>query len=249
MVPGCEVEIIDPVDEATPSPDAEALSAYSAVFLSGSPIHVYCETPETLRQLAFMRAVFASGTPSRGSCAGLQVAVAAAGGSVRKIAFRREAGIARGITASEAGKAHPLLAGRPSCWDAFTIHGDEVDALPADATLLASNSATRVQAVEIRSDRGTFWGVQYHPELAPGEIAVALRRSADDLVSAGLATSSEHVETQAFAFDAVHHDPASRWARWQLGIDDQAAVETTRRTELRNFLVHLARVPVQSSCT
>ena len=43
------------------------------VFLSGSPLHVYDHSPEVERQLAFMRQVFASGTPSFGSCAGLQI--------------------------------------------------------------------------------------------------------------------------------------------------------------------------------
>lgn len=88
-----------------------------------------------------MRSVFASGTPSFGSCAGLQLAVAAAGGTVRKMPARMAAGIARRITATEAGRDHPLLAGRPPAWDAPAVHGDEVESLPADATLLASNAS------------------------------------------------------------------------------------------------------------
>src|SRR5207237_1277083 len=82
-----------------------------AVFLTGSPLHVYADTPEVRRQLAFMRAVFASGTPSFGSCAGLQLAVAAAGGRVRKMPEQMEAGIARRITPTPAGRHQPLLAG------------------------------------------------------------------------------------------------------------------------------------------
>ncbi len=50
----------------------------ATLFLSGSPLHVYIDSPEVERQIAFMRYVFASGTPSFGSCAGLQVAIAAA---------------------------------------------------------------------------------------------------------------------------------------------------------------------------
>lgn len=52
------------------------------VFPTGSPLHLYEESPETRGQVEFMRAVFASGTPGFGSCAGLQVAAVAAGRGV-----------------------------------------------------------------------------------------------------------------------------------------------------------------------
>ncbi|WP_419790119.1 glutamine amidotransferase-related protein, partial [Pseudomonas atacamensis] len=85
------------------------------------------------------------------------------------------------------GFGGPLLAGRPASWDALAIHTDEVEALPQNALCLAGNAATHVQAAEIRYDNGVFWGVQYHPELALAEIAVAIRRQADSLIEAGLA--------------------------------------------------------------
>ncbi len=206
------------------------------MFLTGSPLHVYDDTPEVRRQLAFMRAVFASGTPSFGSCAGLQIAVTAAGGRVHKMPERMEAGIARRIVATEAGRDHPLLADRPATWDAPAIHGDEVAELPEGATLLATNPVTRVQAVEVRYDRGIFWGVQYHPELALGEIAVAIRRQADDLVAAGLADTTHDVEERADRVEALHRDPSARSLRWMLGVDGEFADEDRRRRELTNFL-------------
>ena len=212
------------------------IARYDAVFVTGSPLHVYDDTPEVRRQLAFMRAVFASGTPSFGSCAGLQLAVAAAGGRVRKMPERIEAGIARRITPTDAGRSHPLLAGRAPAWDAPAIHGDEVEALPAGGTLLAGNAVTRVQAAEIRHDGGIFWGVQYHPELAPGEIAVALRRQADDLVAAGLAHDPAGVERRAALLDALHDTPDDRALLWELGVDRQFADERHRRIEIANFI-------------
>ncbi len=237
--PGCEVALIAPADADAPPIGVEALAAFDAVFLSGSPLHVYTETPEVRRQIAFMRDVFASGTPSFGSCAGLQVATAAAGGRVRAMGARREAGVARRIVATHAGRAHPLLAGRAAVWDALAIHGDEVEALPPGAILLASGEGSAVQAAEIRVGEGVFWGLQYHPELAPGEIAAALRRGADALVEQGLANSPDEVEAQAALFDRLHRDPESHSARWRLGIGDDVAVEARRRTELTNFLEHL----------
>lgn len=239
--PGASVDIVAPADEDANPPGREALAGYDAVFLTGSPLHVYCDTPAVQRQLAFMRDVFASGAPSFGSCAGMQVAVAAAGGTVRKMPRRTEAGIARRITRTDAGRDHPLLAGRPLVWDAATIHGDEVERLPLGATCLATNSACTVQAVEIRHGPGLFWGVQYHPELAPGEIASALRGQAAGLVEEGLAEDEAGIEAQAAPLDRLHEDPANGPARWALGVEDSYALEERRRTELLNFLERHAR--------
>jgi GMP synthase (glutamine-hydrolysing) len=236
LVPDASIDLVAPADDdARVIPPGE-LAGYHAVFLTGSPMHVYRATPEVDRQLGFMRSVFASGTPSFGSCAGLQVAVAAAGGTVREMPERMEAGIARRISATDAGRDHPLLRGRPGSWDAPAIHGDEVETLPPGATLLASNGVTRVQAAEVRFDRGVFWGVQYHPELALAEIAVALRAQAADLVEAGLAEDEAAVNARADEIDALHHRPDSRALRWRLGVDGELAEERWRRREIVNFL-------------
>ncbi|MDD1451915.1 type 1 glutamine amidotransferase [Sphingomonas sp. H160509] len=240
--PDAEITIVAPADDDAQVYEANALGLFDAVFITGSPLHVYDDSPEVRRQLTFMRSVFASGTPSFGSCAGLQLAVAAAGGKVRKMPQRMEAGIARRITPTDAGRDHPLLAGRAASWDAPAIHGDEVETLPANATLLASNAVTTIQAAEIRHDGGIFWGVQYHPELALGEIAVALRRQAEDIVEAGLAETTGDVEHRADQLDALHHDPDRCSLLWALGVDREFAGEARRRTELTNFLDHLADI-------
>lgn len=238
LCPEARIDIASPADEGAPRFSRDDLADYNAVFLTGSPMHVYHETAEVDRQLDFMRAVFASGAPSFGSCAGLQVATVAAGGTVRKMPDRMEAGIARRISATDAGRDHPLLAGRPGSWDAPAIHGDEVATLPEGAILLASNGVTKVQAAEIRFDRGVFWGVQYHPELALGEIAVALRTQAADLIEAGLSDTEDGVLSRADEIEALHRNPDSRALRWQLGVDGELAEERLRRREIVNFLSH-----------
>ncbi len=238
--PEADISVAAPADaDAAPFTPTD-LAQYDAVFVTGAPLHVYDDSPEVRRQLAFMKSVFASGTPSFGSCAGLQLAVAAAGGTVRKMRHM-EAGIARRIAPTEQGRSHPLLNGRGPCWDAPAIHSDEVETLPADAMLLASNAVSEVQAVEIRYGGGTFWGVQYHPELAPGEIAVALRRQASDIVDAGLAETVEDVERRADQLDVLQHDAGRTTALWALGVDHRFAQEESRRLELTNFLEHLAK--------
>lgn len=236
LAPRATFHRVAPADADAPVMAAAQIAGFDAVFVTGAPLHVYDDAPEVARQIALMRAVFASGTPSFGSCAGLQLAVAAAGGTVRAMPTRKEAAVARRIVPTAAGRGHPLLAGRPAAWDAAAIHGDEVAALPAGATLLAGNPACAVQAAEIRHDAGVFWGVQYHPELAPGEIAAALRRQAADLVTAGLAADEAAVERRAALLDRLHRDPDDRAARWELGVDDEFAHEDRRRVELVNFI-------------
>lgn len=246
LAPGAVCDRVKPADLGSELPDIAGIEGYDAVFLTGSPLHLYDDTPETRRQIAFMRAVFRSGTPSFGSCAGLQVAVVAAGGTVRAMGARREAGFARRIFRQEDGRDHPLLAGRPPVFDAPAIHTDEVETLPENATLLASNSVTHVQAVEIRRDGGTFWGVQYHPEISLREVAAALRRQADDLIEHDLARDEAAVESHAALIDALHDAPGRRDLAWRLGLDEQVTDEASRMTELRNFIAHLV-LPTRSA--
>jgi GMP synthase (glutamine-hydrolysing) len=241
LVPDAACDRIQPADTDAALPPGLSLTGYDAVLLTGSPLHLYEETPETRRTVAFMRAVFASGTPAFGSCAGLQVATVAAGGSVRPNARRLEAGFARRITPTGEGRAHPLLAGRLAAYDAPAIHTDEVEALPPGATLLAGNRLTAVQAAEIRFDGGVFWGVQYHPEIGLDEVAGALRRQADSLVEAGLARDGEDVEAYAWQVDGLHADPTRRDLAWRLGLDEQVTDERLRQTEMRNFVEALGR--------
>ena len=245
IAPGAEITRIKPIDTPGEIPNAASLADFDGVFLTGSPLHLYKETPETRRVVEFMCTVFDAGVPAFGSCAGLQVATVAAGGSVRPMGERREAGFARRIFPTEAGRSHPLLRGRPPAFDAPAIHSDEVAALPDGALRLASNATTEVQAAEIRCGDGVFWGVQYHPEISLFEAAAALRREAEDLVEQDLATSVDAVEEQAQLVEALHDAPQRRDLAWRLGLDPQVTEPERRSVEIRNFIEHLV-LPTRS---
>jgi GMP synthase (glutamine-hydrolysing) len=239
LSPGIHIDRVKPADTETEVLGADRIRRYDAVFLTGSPLHLFEDSAEVQREIAFMRAVFASGTPAFGSCAGLQVATVAAGGSVRPMKAQREAGFARRLWKTDAGRDHPLLAGRPPAWDAPAVHSDEVERLPDGATLLAANATTAVQAAEIRHDGGIFWGVQYHPELSLAEIAAALRRQCDDLVEHGLAASEDDLDRHAALVDALDSEPDRVDLAWQLGLDAQVTDPLLRTAELGNFFRHL----------
>lgn len=238
LVPGATITRVEPLDRAG---EPVAIDDHDAVFLTGSPLHLHHESDENRRLVDFMRGVFAAGVPAFGSCAGLQVATVAAGGRVRTMRERLEAGFARRITATAEGAGHPLLRERPTAFDAPSIHSDEVEALPDGAVLIASNAATRVQAAEIRHGAGVFWGTQYHPELTLGEIAAALRRQADDLIAAGLVEDEATLRAHADAIEALGRAPGTAALAWRLGLDEQVTRAASRTREVRNFIDHLVR--------
>ena len=60
------------------------LAGYDAVFVTGSALNLYDGGPEIARQIELARAVFKARVPFFGSCWGLQVACAAAGGEVQR---------------------------------------------------------------------------------------------------------------------------------------------------------------------
>jgi GMP synthase (glutamine-hydrolysing) len=245
-ITACECVEVRPAEGDGALPMLGALEGYDAIFMTGSPLHLYEDSRETRRQVDFMRAIFASGTPSFGSCAGLQVATVAAGGTVRPNARGREVDFARRILKTSDGRDHPLLRGRPDVYDAPAVHGDEVDTLPTGAIHLASNRVTEVQAAEVRSEGGVFWGVQYHPELSLAEVAAALRRSRTDLINEGYADTGKDLEAHASLIEELHEEPGRRDLAWRLGLDEQVTEERERVRELRNFIEHLA-LPTRSA--
>lgn len=138
-----------------------------------------------------------------------------------------------------------MLTELPS-WDALAIHSDLVESLPPGATLLAGNAICPVQAVEICLDGGTFWGVQYHPELTLAEIAGAMRRQSEDLLEQGVARDEDEVEHQAALLDALDEAPGRRDLKWRVGVNEKITEPVRRQRELQNFLERLV-LPIQAS--
>jgi GMP synthase (glutamine-hydrolysing) len=227
-----------PADAGANLPDSAGLSDYDAVVLTGSALSVYRAEPAVLRQIALMRAVYASGTPAFGSCWGLQVGTVAAGGTVAPTPTAPEIGFARRLTPTEAGRTHPLLAGRPAAYDAPAVHLDAVVLPAGDCTVLAVNDLAPVQAAEIRSAGGTFWGVQYHPEFALDELGAIVARYGPALVEAGLCRAEDEAAAYAADLAALHADPGRADLAWRHGLNREVLDPARRLTEIRNFLRH-----------
>lgn len=240
LAPEAACTLVNPAD-ADAVGGAE-LAGFDGMVLTGSTLRLAEDGPAVRRQLDLMRAALEAGLPVFGSCWGMQVAAAVAGGDVGENPRGPEYGFARRVAPVGDGAAHPLLAGRGLAWDAPAIHLDAVLGAPPGARVLAANAVLDVQAIEIPYGRGLFWGTQYHPETDLDELAAMLRLSADAVVSAGLAADRAAVEAHAgeVAELAGRDGPARRHRAWRLGVGSDVVEPGPRRREIGNFLRHLS---------
>jgi GMP synthase (glutamine-hydrolysing) len=237
LVPGGTVDVCYAADDGAILPEGAGLADFDGVVLTGSALNISDGlVPPVSGQVALVRAVFAAGIPMFGSCFGIQLAAVAAGGSVRRNPKGREFGIARVLTPTAAGAGHPLLVGRQAAFGALTIHGDEVETLPPGAALLATNSASTVQAAEIRHGAGIFWGVQYHPEFTLTDMAVIGERLAPRLVAEGHFPDLAAAQAWTAALRALEAGTAVPGLAARNGIPPEVLDPILRRTEIRNWL-------------
>src|SRR5471030_466765 len=206
LIPGAMVDICHPGDLSATLPEGESLEGYDGIAITGSSLHVYDGGPSVTRQIDLVRAALATGTPIFGSCWGLQVITAAAGGSVRKNPQGREIGFGRRIRLTDAGRKHPMYAGKLDVFNAPTVHLDEVETLPPGATVLATNAVSAVQSAEIRTNGSVAWGVQYHPEYPLREVAAIVRRIGARLIEEGFFADLADVKGFAQELDTLDSD-------------------------------------------
>jgi GMP synthase (glutamine-hydrolysing) len=188
------------------------------------------------RQLELARQVFAAGVPMFGSCWGLQVAVTVAGGLIRRNPRGREFGFARRLVLTPAGRAHAMYADKPDVFEAICVHLDDVEALPAGATVLAGNDVSAVQAVVFSDQRGVFWGTQYHPEYSFADLAATARRYGPVLVKEGLFESEAGLAIFADEMRQLEQRPPPKHLMWRHGLGAALAAPRPRYTELRQWL-------------
>ncbi len=221
LMPGAIVDTAHPGDPAATLPEGESLEGYDGIAITGSSLHVYEGGPAVTRQVDLVRAALATGTPLFGSCWGLQVITTAAGGSVRKNPQGREIGFGRRIRLTDAGRKHPMYAGKLDVFNAPTVHLDEVETLAPGMTVLSTNTVSAVQSAEIRTNGSVAWGVQYHPEYPLREVAAIVRRIGTRLIEEGFFADEIDMKSYASDLDVLDRDRAScKRLVWRHGISD-----------------------------
>lgn len=214
------IEIISPYDR-DPTPD---MAAFDGVAFTGSMVEWNTDDDRAAPLAEVMRAAFAAARPVIGSCNGMQLAASVLGGSSSASPNGREDGMATGISLTDAGRAHPMMAGRCDGFAVPCTHRDEVVRLPDGAVRLAGNAHSEVQAFAIERDGIDFWGMQYHPEFSPAWLGCYLGgmgrvppQLAGDLMLAG--------------------SDANAAARLSTSPDEQG--DAVRMLELRNWMARL----------
>jgi GMP synthase (glutamine-hydrolysing) len=233
--PSLNIDIVLAADGSPTFPTGVGLENYDGVTMTGSALNIYNGGVPVTRQIDLAKAVFAAGVPFFGSCWGLQVAVTAAGGEVRANPRGREFGFARRILLTDTGQAHRLFAGKPRTFEAPTVHRDEIAALPAGAEILEDNDYG-VQAASFRHGRGTFWGVQYHPEYDYLDIAAAAERYGATLVTEGMFPDAAALTAYVAELRALQTNPSDTTLLWKHGLGPALRNETLRLLEIRNWL-------------
>lgn len=230
--PELELDILNGADAGEEIPGGRSWDDYAGFVITGSSLHAYDPEFAVTNQIALVREAAEHGLPIFGSCWGLQIAVMAAGGEVAYNPRGREVGFARKILLNEAGRRHPMFAGKGRVFDAPCIHYDEVVRLPEGAVLLASNEHSMVQAAVVPVGKSEVWAVQYHPEFDLEQLVQLYTLYADDMVAQGFFASDADLVAYRDKIAAVSEDPGNAGLAWQLGIDGDILDDRQRRAEI-----------------
>ena len=157
-------DVVNPSSDGDLQSIKSKLSSYDGLIWGGSSLNIYNDTPEIRNQIEFMKECQKNVKKILAICWGMQVAVTAAGGEVKK-AYGSHIGIANKITINNQGLHHPLYKDKDRIFNSPAFNFDEVVTLPKNAVCLASNEINKVQSLYFEVNNSKIWGLQYHPEI------------------------------------------------------------------------------------
>ena len=159
-----QFDVINPSSDKSLEKVKNKLLSYDGLIWGGSSLNIYNDTPEIRRQIEFMKECQKKVKNILAICWGMQVAVTAAGGEVKK-ADGSHIGIANEIIINKNGLNHPLYKNKENKFNSPAFNFDEVKTLPENAICLASNKINKVQSLYFKVNETNVWGLQYHPEI------------------------------------------------------------------------------------
>ena len=169
------------IDKVNPSSDkdifdkVEDLNKYDGLIWGGSSLNIYSDTIEIRRQIEFMKECQKRIKNILAICWGMQVAVTAAGGMVKRGQNGAHRGIAHDIIINNDGINHPIYKDKDKIFNTPAFNYDEVVTLPKGAILLSSNKVNNVMALNFETEISKIWGIQYHPEITYDKMITLIR--------------------------------------------------------------------------
>ena len=159
-----ELDVVNPSSDENIDTIKDKLIMYDGLIWGGSSLNIYNNTIEIKKQIEFMKECQKKVKNILAICWGMQVAVTAAGGDVRK-ADEPHIGIANEISINQNGLKHPIYKGKDKKFNSPAFNFDEVVKLPDNAICLASNKINDIQSLFFEVNKTKVLGLQYHPEI------------------------------------------------------------------------------------
>ena len=176
-----QFDVLNPSSDENFNKFNNKLSGYDGLIWGGSSLNIYNNTPEIRKQIEFMKECQKKVKNILAICWGMQVAVTAAGGEVKK-ADSSNIGIANEIVINEKGLSHPIYKDKDKKFNSPAFNFDEVKTLPKNAICLASNKINKVQSIFFKINETQIWGLQYHPEITYEKMIKLIEFRKDKLI-------------------------------------------------------------------
>ena len=177
-----DMDVVNPSSDEDIDTKAKELNKYDGLIWGGSSLNIYNDTPEIRRQIQFMKECQKKVKNILAICWGMQVAVTAAGGVVKKSSNGAHIGIANQLIINEQGIKHPLYSGKKNNFNTPAFNFDEVATLPENGVCLASNKINKVQSMYFKINNNNVWGLQYHPEITYQKMIQLIKFRKDRLI-------------------------------------------------------------------
>ena len=160
-----KIDVLNPCLELDLNQIVPNLNKYDGLIWGGSSLNIYNDTPEIRRQISFMKECFKNINKSLAICWGMQVAVTAAGGEVKKGVNGSHIGIANEVQLTDNGINNSFYKDKSKKFNTPAFNFDEVVTVPQNSVHLAFNKINNIQGLNFKSGVSEIWGLQYHPEI------------------------------------------------------------------------------------
>ena len=177
-----KIDVLNPCLEIDLNEFVPKLKNCDGLIWGGSSLNIYNDTPEIKRQISFMKECFKNVKKILAICWGMQVAVTAAGGEVKKGVKGSHIGIANDIEITNEGLKSPLYKDKNNKFNTPAFNFDEVVTIPSGAIHLASNKINKIQGLNFKSGVSEIWGLQYHPEITYQKMVDIIKFRKDALI-------------------------------------------------------------------
>ena len=178
-----DIDVFNPCSEKSFNKILPNIKKYDGLIWGGSSLNIYNDCIEIRRQISFMKECFKNIKKILAICWGMQVAVTAAGGEVKKSSNGAHIGIANDIELNEKGLSPPLYKSKNKKFNSPAFNFDEVVTLPSEALHLASNKINKIQSIHFKNGISDVWGLQYHPEITYHKMISLIKFRKDRLIN------------------------------------------------------------------